>query len=327
MTVEAATYVEVEITERVAQLLGEVETFDRRARKARAGDSTDADKVLASVSNLEVLARRAHLRGARVQPVPARTDAPVVIRDPAELSKLPGDVQSGMVSWLGTGSIAVLVVDPFAAGRGDGSSLHERAPIPDVFRSVGDESAVVQKFRDQCAAGGPIMPSSMKDYALTDLLHEFVFSAGPEHSVPVVYADGSPGPDFIFGGLTVDTSRLIRRSLALSLLSIRHMEMDGTTSGSWFRNADVSRGVPHGDIDADATERSSAQLRQLLGTGEPAEVCLYLTGFIPAAMAFYRSVADVLRREGGVVRVRPMFYRPDGSGDRYVESTRTWSVR
>jgi hypothetical protein len=328
MTVEAAAYIEVVLTDLVAQLLGEIDTFARRARKARAGDTTDAEKVLASVSNLEVLARQAQSSGARIHPVPPSAEVPAVVRDHLELNDLPREVQSGVEPWLGTGSIAVLVVDPVATGFARGPRLRERAPAPRVFRSSeGDESAVIQRFREQCAAGGPIMPSSMKDYALTDVLHEFLFSAGEEGRVPVVYADGSAGPNITFGGLSVDTSRPIRRTLSLALMSIRHMEMDATTHGSWFRNVDVSRGVPHGDIDADATERSSEQFNQLLRTGEPVEVRLFLTGFVPAVMAFYRSVADVLRSQGGMVRVRPMFYRPQGSGDDYEESTRTWSVR
>ena len=331
MTIETATYVELQRTTQVSQLLDEIETFARRAGKAKAGDTTDADKVLGAVSSLEGLAREAQTNGAALAPVTDSRDGPVVARDHDELAPLHADLRASIDTWITRGSVAVLVVDPLAAGASLPPEAQPQAATPPVFRSRShNESAVTQRFRKQCASGNPgdvIEPSKMKDYALTDALHEFVFEQGPSRRAQVVYADGSAGPDFLFGGLTVDTSQRFERSVRLSLMSIRHMEMDAITHGSWFRNVDLSRGVPHGDIDADATDRSRQQLAQLLRDDEPVEIHLYLTAFVPAVMAFFRSVAEVLHERGGVLRVRPMFYRPDRSSDRYVESSGIWSVQ
>ena len=328
MTIESATYVRVAVSSEVTQLLGEIETFTRRAGKARSGDLTNADKVSASLSNLEVLARRAQLRGTETCALPWGDEGRAVAADQAALSSLPKAIQAEIGLWLADGFVAVLVVDPLARGTDQARSRHQRSGLPKVFRSSDeDESAVTQLFRKQCQAGGPIMPSKMKDYALVDVLHEFVFSNTLAHEVGVVYADGSSGPDIIFGGLAADASVPIRRSMSVSLMSIRHMKMDATTHGSWFRNVDLSRRVPHGAIDADATYRSARQFEELSIRGEPIDLRVHLTGFVPALMAFYRSLTEVLRRDPYAVRVRPQFFRPGKPGNDFAESSRTWSVR
>jgi hypothetical protein len=99
--------------------------------------------------------------------------------------------------------------------------------------------------------------------------------------------------------------------LKLTLLSVRHVEMDAVVHGAWFRNTRISRNSPAALIDADAFAMSIKQLAQLRARG-PHVIEMHQTGFQPAVMGFYRAVVHALIAHPGSVCVVPKFFVGEG---------------
>lgn len=174
------------------------------------------------------------------------------------------------------------------------------------------EAAVAEPGKDRSSA---MSPSGLHNRVLTEVLRQFVDQQGQQPvAVPVVYRDGSRAEaDFPFRCLALaDELRDSARpdlELRLTLLSIRHTEMDPVVDGAWLRNAEVSRPRPAAQTDDFVYHTSVRQLDVLTQRGT-LDVRLYIfqTGLETAVVGFFRAVVEFLRRHPGRLEVVPMFY-------------------
>jgi hypothetical protein len=132
--------------------------------------------------------------------------------------------------------------------------------------------------------------------------------------VPVVYRDGSKAErEFPFHCLDL-TDRLrdpaeLDLELRLTLLSIRHTEMDPVVDGAWLRNAEVSRPRPAAQTDDFVYHASIRQLESLTGRGAgKVRLHIFQTGLETAVVGFYRAVTEFLMEHPGSLEVVPRFY-------------------
>ena len=193
-----------------------------------------------------------------------------------------------------------------------------RAPAV-AWRSTrkGKEAAQAERFEallqaalDQAAGKAAIDPLSVSNRVLTEALRRFA-TAEPGRrrvDVSIEYRDGSVAPTFPLGAVAMGSRPLPDWAvLRVTLLSVRHVEMDHLVHGAWFRNARISRSGPTGLIDADAFAISQDQLARLRATG-PRIIEMYQTGFQPAVTAFYRAVAHALIEHPGSLCVIPKYF-------------------
>ena len=170
--------------------------------------------------------------------------------------------------------------------------------------------ALLQAALDQTAGKAAVDPLSVSNRVLTEALRRFA-AAEPGRSrvdVPIEYRDGSVAPSFPLGRVAMGGVPLPDWPvLKVTLLSVRHVQMDHLVHGAWFRNARISRSGPTGLIDADAFAISQDQLARLRGTG-PRVIEMYQTGFPPAVTGFYRAVTHALIEHPGTLCVVPKFF-------------------
>ena len=98
--------------------------------------------------------------------------------------------------------------------------------------------------------------------------------------------------------------------LRASLLSMRHLEMDGIVDFAWFRNRDVSKSRSLADTDAYCYQETLRLLTALRYSGG-ATIYIYQTGLQPAVIGFYRALAANLnshRQELPIIQVIPQFF-------------------
>lgn len=182
--------------------------------------------------------------------------------------------------------------------------------------------AMAERFRQSIEAalaeGGAeaaaVRPSGVTNSVLTETLREFVNRREGDAPIalPIRYIDGSSGPPFPFRAAPLsDAIPSGVRRLGFTLLSIRHVEMDGHVDGAWLRNAKVSQRRPAGHTDKLAYEISLRQLRALTLQG-PLIIDMYQTGLETAVVGFYRAVAQHLIERPGTLAIAPHYYRgPD----------------
>lgn len=170
--------------------------------------------------------------------------------------------------------------------------------------------ALLQAALDLAGGKTAVDPLSVSNRVLTEALRRFAASEPGRRRVDVSieYRDGSVAPPFPLGAVAMGGKPLPDWPvLKVTLLSMRHVEMDQVVHGAWFRNARISRSGPTGLLDADAFSISLDQLARLRATG-PRIIEMYQTGFQPAVTAFYRAVAHALIEHPNSVCVVPRYF-------------------
>ncbi|MDP6720558.1 MAG: hypothetical protein QGF59_17990, partial [Pirellulaceae bacterium] len=206
---------------------------------------------------------------------------------------------------------------------------------PEVWKAPktakGVFAAIEARWRDQLEAavaddGSPLIPSGVNNQVLSEGLREFV-SAEPKQkpvNARVIYRDGSEADPFPLRALRLKESSANNLPiLRVSLMSMRHPEMDTTVDAAWLRNGHVSLSRPAAETDQFVYKTSRTQLREL---AEEGCVCLrvYQTGLEPAVVGFYRAVTEHLLAQPASIEVVPFYH--DSREDSYHEG-RPWATK
>lgn len=240
----------------------------------------------------------------------------------AELDRVLRDRPSSPAS-----DLTVRVVWPFESGvTSRPASVGHPRPVASIFRSKLEKparrDAVEERFASLLrraageASGGStveaINPSEIPNRVLSETLHQFFAKAAGSRpiDVPVVYKDGSSARPLPLRSveLSDDGPSDGRQVLAVTLLSIRHMEMDVKVEGAWLRNREISLRRPAGQTDELVYLQSQQQFADL-AADEPIELHLYQTGLPPANVGFYRALVDHhLHKRGQNIAVIPRYF-------------------
>lgn len=238
--------------------------------------------------------------------------------------------------------LTVRLVWPFGAGPTTAPGpVGQPRPVASIFRSQLEKPtrrrAVEERFASQLRRavgesgdGGlfePINPSDIPNRVLSETLRQFFAKAasGTPTEVPVVYKDGSAARLLRLRSLALSEAEPHdgRQVLAVTLLSIRHMEMDVKVEGAWLRNREISLRRPAGQTDELVYLQSQKQFATLAAE-EPIELHLYQTGLPPANVGFYRALVDHhLHKRGENVAVIPWYFE---GGNNYSRGT-PWVIQ
>lgn len=235
-------------------------------------------------------------------------------------------------TWASYGAEVVELRFPHAPGETELPGFPGTGPPTPIspWRSESHvpRKAMAERFRQlmeaaissDTAEDAVVRPSGITNSVLTETLRQFVHRSAGDVSVtlPVRYRDGSTGPTFPFRAVSLGAvAPADWRRLRFTLLSIRHVEMDGIVDGAWLRNAKVSRPRAAGQTDQIVYETSLRQLRALTES-EPVFIDMYQTGLDTAVVGFYRAVTRHLIKHPGSLAVLPHYYRGPG---RFNEGT------
>lgn len=239
--------------------------------------------------------------------------------------------------------IIISVTWPFAEGNAPlPESTGVERPPSEVWRAsrpkASRTAATYERFTEQLEAWAdgtgrgqarkPLCPSEIQNRALTEGLRAYAAAKPGQAPVeaPVTYRDGSSGPSFPLRAVPIsdvepDDGREILR---MTLLSVRHVEMDVDVDGAWLRNREISLPRPGGLTDQLVYEQSLEQFKIISARG-PVTLFLYQTGLAPANVGFYRALINHHRQPGtNPVAVVPFYYAGD---DPYARSTAPWTIR
>jgi len=180
----------------------------------------------------------------------------------------------------------------------------------DVFASDRWRLRSTQRLREQirlAVATGEPLPIGMqaKHEVLTEAFRELHHPGAPSGMIRLLYAaHGAESPPFRFGPLPARPYRGTK-VLSVGLMSIRHTEADAEVSGYWFRNRLVSvPGRSQAEDEAYCYRDSVPRLHRLADEGVT-DLVVRHTGYEPAAIGFYRAVAEVIRERD--LRVQPQY--------------------
>lgn len=334
MSTDRTIGVRLPVTEELRGLLADVEAAGRRAAKSDPGERTEIVGYESLCSSLEAQA------------------ATRLAEDPGSIAPVPA---TEMVPFVRSGAeVVVLLHLPLEPGEFIRSTRGITAPEPTASVEVRDDirgrQLVEERFRAQLEAAvnatgqdrsSALSPSGIHNRVLTEVLRQYVDRQGGQPvDVPVVYRDGSPaGAAFRFRCLDLvdelrDSSTL-DLNLRLTLLSIRHTEMDPVVDGAWLRNAEVSRPRTGAQTDDFVYQTSVTQLRALTADGAlKVRLHIFQTGMETAVVGFFRAVSEFLEQHPGRLEVVPMFYsaRPNASSTLESEFAgfepgQTWATR
>jgi hypothetical protein len=329
MTLEQRVFIRIPSAAepQVRKLVSLAEAALDRSRKLPPGDRTETSRFDAIHAAIDQLAVAAWANGEPSEILPVATDVglvgPTVYVPEGDKDGAAGEA----AAWIEAGHLVVELRLPHFPGptRLEGTSGVGPPNPADRWesRTRRAKDAVRERFDHllRLALSGStkgeacIQPSGVANSALTEGLREHVHHRGgqPRVDVPVVYRDGSKGPPFPLRALSVSDQKPEGwASLRLTLLSIRHVEMDHLVDGAWLRNAKVSRPRPAGLTDTAVFETSRRQFR-LLAKDPPTLLYLYQTGLEPAILGFYRALVHELLNRPGSVAVVPCYYNRDGS--------------
>lgn len=240
-------------------------------------------------------------------------------------------------------TINVSVTWPFAEGvatalTADGG---ERPPA-EVWRATRERAsrteATYERFAAQLAAWAdnagevdsrkPVCPSEVQNRALTEALRKYSASRPGTQLVdaPVTYRDGSSGPAFPLRAVPISDVEPQdgREVISMTLLSVRHLEMDVDVDGAWLRNREISLPRPAGITDQIAYTQSLEQFKIISASG-PVTLHLYQTGLPPAVVGFYRALVTHNRDpRNNPVAVVPFYFAGD---EPYAKSKAPWTIR
>lgn len=311
MSMSTTIGVRFPLTPPIASLLADISAAHRRAVGCEPGERGEIAAYEALCSSLEAEAGVALLNGSGMESEPP---------DPATAT-------AGLFTATGQ-AVTVSLLLPLEPGELVRSVARAQAPEPSAAAPIRDDIAgrqlVEARFREQLAAAiaapgkdrsAAMSPSGIHNRVLAEVLREHVERRGRQPvRVPVVYRDGSKAEaDFPFRCLDL-TSELrddasLDLDLRLTLLSIRHTEMDPVVDGAWLRNAEVSRPRPAAQTDDFAYHASLSQLDALTRRGAlRVRLHIFQTGLETAIVGFYRAVTEFLIQHPGSLEVVPMFY-------------------
>lgn len=223
---------------------------------------------------------------------------------------------------------------PFMAGPTvDVEPVGDLVPTRDAWRPTAQatdrRSAVMERFQEQLRRWAdsadedvprePVCPSDISNSVLSEGLRSFVEVApnSRQGTARIVYRDGSEARPMPIRCLHFKESTSVehRQILKVSLLSVRHMEMDATVDGAWLRNREISLPRPSGQTDELVYQYSRQQFVEL-ARDNPVEIHLFQTGLEPAIVGFYRALADHhLYARGKPVSVFPQYYAGESNFD------------
>jgi hypothetical protein len=314
--------VRLSLTPEIETLLADIKSAHRRAGGSEPGERTEIVHYEALCASLEAKAGAA------------------LASDASALTSPPEPATATAALFLRNGSAVVVALQlPLEPGAVVRTSAGIAAPEPASTIEIRDDirgrALVTARFREQLEAAlaepgkdrsSALSPSGIHNRVLTEVLRRYVDRQGRDPvSVPVVYRDGSKAEaDFPFRCLDL-TDQLRDRSeldleLRLTLLSIRHTEMDPVVDGAWLRNAEVSRPRPAAQTD-DFVYHTSARQFEVLTNGGTRKVRLHIfqTGLETAVVGFFRAVTEFLLRHPGSLEVVPRFYAAGRSKSATVE--------
>jgi len=311
MSQDQTVGVSLNLTPEIATMLADIESAHRRAAKSEPGERTEIVGYEAMCSALEAKAGAA------------------LLSDPAAMASPPdsGTATAGLFLRKETAVVVSLRL-PLEPGELARPGMAVAAPEPASAVEVRDDirgrRLVEARFRNQLEAAlaepgkdrsSALSPSGIHNRVLAEVLRHYVDRRGQQPvSVPVVYRDGSKAQaDFPFRCLDL-TSQLrdpaeLDLDLRLTLLSIRHTEMDPVVDGAWLRNAEVSRPRPAAQTDDFVYHASIRQLTSLTRHGTlKVRLHIFQTGLETAIVGFYRAVTEFLLEHPGSLEVVPRFY-------------------
>lgn len=197
-----------------------------------------------------------------------------------------------------------IVPDPDLAARLATLPRTADAVFADDHHRLRSAETLREQIRAAVRNGEPLpIGSQARHEVLTEVLRELHHPDAPAGAIRVMYAtEASEGAPFPFGPLPAAPAQA-GEQVALGLMSIRHTELDADVSGYWFRNRLVSvPGRSQAESEAYCHRDSVARLHRLADDGIT-DLHLTHTGYEPAALGFYRAVAEV-------VPVRPLRVHP-----------------
>ncbi len=169
--------------------------------------------------------------------------------------------------------------------------------------------------------GGAVNFSNQPHPVVTEVLNKIVYAEdGQEPAVVrVVYLDGTEAAPFPVRCLQRKTADSLQGKfirLRASLVSMRHLEMDGRVDLAWFRNRQVSSGGSFAEVDTFCTEQTMNLLRGM-PPDQKVALEMYQTGLETAVVGFYRGLVRFFleQRDGGSsFQVQSMYYNGE-AGD------------
>ncbi|WP_298937429.1 hypothetical protein [uncultured Ruegeria sp.] len=330
------------LTGTISQLKQRAESSLVRDAKLSPGDRTEAVRfenlhaTIDQIATAAMLDKEAHCFISDDSEVARYVSEKSGITVLSSADSADGHLPNEVRSWLTSGGVVVELLLPHGSGTVEGHVNNDTPPIAPAKRwkssATGVRAAAKERFEDtvisalQSKTGNSsISPSGVSNRVLTDTLHKYcgVQANHIRRDVPVVYRDGSSGPEFPLGALNMrEPSWKDPQILRFTLLSIRHVEMDSLVDGAWLRNTRISRSREAGLTDRIVFDQSRRQLKSLDLT-TPTVIEMYQTGLETAIIGFYRAVALHLLDHPGTIAVRPMFFV---GGSRFEPSRRIWAT-
>ncbi len=164
---------------------------------------------------------------------------------------------------------------------------------------------------------------------ITEALNHFVFVPAERPLTPanlrVAYSDGSeaePFPVLCLHQLPESSVEPGASQLRVSLMSMRHFELDPEIDLCWFRNREVSQTRTLAETDAFCYNATLNQIEESLKQGS-VYLQMFHTGFEPAVLGFYRGLVQMLlklrTKKAPSLHVFPFYFR---GGDHYQQGSR-----
>lgn len=172
----------------------------------------------------------------------------------------------------------------------DSLSREERREMLSIFKT---------QIEKAMQTGGAVNFDNQLHFIIAEALHQYVYKEHADQEVKtirVIYMDGSEAEPFPLRCLTKLEPEVPESDpLKVSLISMRHLEMDSKVAFAWYRNRDVSVSRPFAETDALCAEKTYEQLQEV--AGKRFSIHLYQTGLKPAVVGFYRGLVQFLREQ------------------------------
>ncbi len=186
---------------------------------------------------------------------------------------------------------------------------------------------LIKQIQDALQNDEPVSFGNQAQHdVITEALNYFVYVPIDKPLKPtnlrIAYSDGSeaePFPVFCLHRSGDTAVPAFSNPLKLSLMSMRHFELDPEIDFCWFRNKEVSKTRTLAETDDFCYKTTISQLDESLKQGDLL-MYMYHTGFEPAVIGFYRGLVHQLMKLRKIttpsLRVIPMYFR---GGDVYQE--------
>ena len=194
----------------------------------------------------------------------------------------------------------------------------ELGPAPVAASATA--SGLAEEIRRGLLYGEAVNFSNAPHPAITEALHHLAYDQPPagRGAIDVVYSDGSQAEPFPVGVLQLPSPEDVlalseQTPMRVSLLSMRHLEMDAIVDMAWFLNQEASRPRSLAETEAFCCRRTLSQLDAMK---RPACLYLYQTGLQPAVVGFCRALMTWFRshRDGPPeLLIVPQYYH-EGNG-------------